>query len=89
MKIRVSVVRFRPWPPIISLVRSSRRQVTFWLVVLARRRSYGCLAIKRPMGPVVIVVVFPLAKLGVEQMDIVGDALLVEKLIELLVIDPV
>jgi hypothetical protein len=37
----------------------------------------------------VIVVVLPLAQLLVEQVDIVGDAVLVEELIELLVIDAV
>jgi hypothetical protein len=35
----------------------------------------------------VIVVVLPLPQLLVEQMDVVGDAVLVEELIELLVID--
>ena len=39
------------------------------------------------MRTVVIVVVLPLAKLLVEGVDIVGDATLVQQLIELLVID--
>ena len=39
------------------------------------------------MRTVVIVVVLPLAKLLVEEVDIVGDATLVQQLIELLVID--
>jgi hypothetical protein len=39
------------------------------------------------MGPVVIVVVLPFAKLVVEQMDIVADAILVEQLIKLLLVD--
>jgi len=37
----------------------------------------------------VIVVVLPLSKLLVEQVNIVGDAVFVEQLVELLVIDPV
>ena len=37
----------------------------------------------------VIVVVLPLAQLLVEQMDVVADAVLVEELVELLVVDPV
>ena len=39
------------------------------------------------MRPVVIVVVLPLAQLLVEQVDVVGDAVLVEQLVELLVVD--
>ncbi len=39
------------------------------------------------MWPVVIVVVLPLAQLLIEQVDVVGDAVAVEQLIELLVID--
>jgi len=38
---------------------------------------------------VVIVIVLPLAKLVIEQVDIVGDAALVQQLIELLLIDSV
>ena len=41
------------------------------------------------MRPVVIVVVLPLAQLLVEQVDVVGDAVLVEQLVELLVVDAV
>ena len=41
------------------------------------------------MRPVVIVVVLPLAQLLVEQVNVVGDAVLVQELVELLVIDPV
>ena len=40
------------------------------------------------MGPVVIVIVLPLLKLVVEQMDIVSDAVFVEQLVELLLVDP-
>jgi hypothetical protein len=39
--------------------------------------------------PVVVVVVLPLSQLGVKQVDIVGDAVPVEQLVELLVVDPV
>jgi hypothetical protein len=39
--------------------------------------------------PVVIVVVLPLAQLLVEEVNVIGDAVLVEELIELLVINPV
>ena len=39
------------------------------------------------MGPVVIVIVLPFAKLVIEQMDVVADAVLVEQLVELLLID--
>ena len=41
------------------------------------------------MRPVVIVVVLPLPQLLVEQVNVVGDAVLVEELVELLVVDPV
>ena len=41
------------------------------------------------MRPVVIVVVLPLAQLLVEEVNVVGDASLVQQLIELLVIDAV
>jgi hypothetical protein len=37
----------------------------------------------------VIVVVLPLAKLVIEQMDIVGDATFVQQLVELLLVHPV
>jgi len=37
----------------------------------------------------VIVIVLPLAQFIVEEMNIVGDAVLVQELIELLVIDPI
>ena len=39
------------------------------------------------MRSVVIVVVLPLAKLVVEEVDVVADAVFVEQLIELLVVD--
>ena len=39
--------------------------------------------------PVVIVVVLPLAELLVEQVDVIRDAVAIEQLVELLVIDPV
>ena len=39
------------------------------------------------MGPVVIVIVLPFAKLVIEQMDVVADAVLVEQLVKLLLID--
>ena len=41
------------------------------------------------MWAVVIVVVLPFPQLFVEQMDIVADAVLVEELVELLIIDAV
>ena len=41
------------------------------------------------MRTVVIVVVLPLAQLLVEQVDVVGDAVLVQELVELLVVDAV
>ena len=41
------------------------------------------------MGPVVIVIVLPLFELLVKQVDVVGDAVLVEELVELLVVDAV
>ena len=41
------------------------------------------------MGPVVIIVILPLPELLVEQVDVIGDAILVEELVELLVVDPV
>jgi hypothetical protein len=41
-----------------------------------------------PRAAMVIVVVLPLAQFLVEEMNIVGDAVLVQELIELLVIDP-
>jgi hypothetical protein len=47
------------------------------------------LPIKGAVWAMVIVVVLPLAKLVVEQMDVVADTTLIEELIELLVIDPV
>jgi hypothetical protein len=46
------------------------------------------LASKPSVRAIVIVVVLPLAQLFVEQMDVVGDAVLVEELIKLLVVDP-
>jgi len=41
------------------------------------------------MRAMVIVVVLPLTELLVEQVDVVGDAVLVEQLVELLIVDPV
>ena len=41
------------------------------------------------MGPVVVIVILPLPKLLVEQVNVIGDAVLVEELVELLVIDAV
>ena len=41
------------------------------------------------MGPVVIVVVLPLAQLLVKEMDVVADAISVQELVELLGIDAV
>ena len=41
------------------------------------------------MGPVVVIVILPLPKLLVEQVNVIGDAVLVEELVELLVVDPV
>jgi hypothetical protein len=41
------------------------------------------------VGSVVIVVVLPLAKLVVEQLDIVGDAVLIQQLVELLFVHAV
>jgi hypothetical protein len=38
------------------------------------------------VGPVVIVVVLPFAKLVIEQMDMVGDAVFVQQLVELLLV---
>jgi len=39
--------------------------------------------------PVVIVVILPLFQLGVEEVNVVGDAVLVQELIELLIVDTV
>jgi hypothetical protein len=39
--------------------------------------------------PVVIVVVLPLAQLLVEEVNVIADAVFVEELIELLVVNPV
>jgi hypothetical protein len=41
------------------------------------------------MGPVVIVIVLPFAKFVVEQVDIIPDAVLVEELVKLLLVDAV
>jgi hypothetical protein len=41
------------------------------------------------MGTMIIVIVLPLTQLLVEQMDVVGDSLPIEQLVELLVIHPV
>ena len=39
------------------------------------------------MRAVVIVVILPLAQLGMEQADVVGDAVPLQQLVELLVVD--
>lgn len=44
---------------------------------------------QRAIGPVAIVVVLPLAQLLVVQLNVVGDPVLVQELVELLVVDPV
>lgn len=41
------------------------------------------------MWPMVIVIVLPFAKLVIEQVDVVGDAVLVQELVELLGINAV
>jgi hypothetical protein len=41
------------------------------------------------MGPVVILIVLPFAKFVVEQVDIIADAVLVEELVKLLLVDAV
>ena len=41
------------------------------------------------MRPLVIVVILPLAQLVVEQVNVVGDAVLVQELIEVLVVETV
>jgi hypothetical protein len=41
------------------------------------------------MGPVVVIVILPLPELLVEQVNVIGNAVVVEELIELLVVDPV
>jgi len=45
------------------------------------------LPVEGAVGPVVIVIVFPFAQLVVKQMDIVSDAVLIEQLVKLLLID--
>jgi len=45
--------------------------------------------VKANARSVVVVIVLPLTQLLVEQEDVVGDAVLVEQLVELLIIDPV
>lgn len=47
------------------------------------------LPVERAMGPVAIVVVLPLPQLLVEQLNVVGDPVFVQELVELLVIDAV
>jgi hypothetical protein len=39
------------------------------------------------MGPVVVVIILPLPRLLVKEVDVVRDAILVQELIELLVVD--
>src|SRR5436853_6660495 len=51
--------------------------------------STSSLPIEGSVGPVVIVVVLPFAKLVIEQMDIVGDAVFVQQLVELLLVHSV
>jgi len=63
--------------------------VTFPLSHLGDEPFVGRLAVERPVRPVVIVVVLPLPQLLVEQVNVVGDAVLVQELIELLVVDAV
>ena len=41
------------------------------------------------MGPVVVIVILPLSEFLVEQVNVIGNAVLVEELVELLVVDPV
>jgi len=45
------------------------------------------LPVKSAVGPVVVVVVLPLAQLLIEKVDVVADPVLVEQLVELLVVD--
>jgi hypothetical protein len=47
------------------------------------------LAAECSVRPVVIVVVLPLAQLVVEEVNVIGDAALVQELVELLVVDAV
>jgi hypothetical protein len=47
------------------------------------------LAAERSVRTVVIVVVLPLPQLVVEQVDVVGDPVSIQELVELLVIDPI
>ena len=46
------------------------------------------LSTERAVRTVVIVIVLPLPQLLIEQMDVVGSAVSVKQLIELLVVDP-
>ena len=39
------------------------------------------------MRPVVVVVILPLFQLRIEEVNVVGDAVLVEELVELLIVD--
>jgi hypothetical protein len=41
------------------------------------------------MGQVVVIVILPLSELFIKQVNFIGDAVLVEELVELLVVDPV
>jgi hypothetical protein len=45
------------------------------------------LSVEGSVGPVVIVIVLPLLKLVVKQVDVVRDAVLVEQLVKLLFVD--
>jgi hypothetical protein len=47
------------------------------------------LAADCPVRPVVIVVVLPLAELLVEEMDVVGHAVLVQQLVKLSIVDAI
>jgi hypothetical protein len=52
------------------------------------RAAHRRLAIQSSVS-VVIVVVLPLAKLVIKQMDVISEAILVQELIELLLVDAV
>ena len=49
----------------------------------------GGLAVQGPMRSMMIVIVLPFTQLVVEQVDVIGDSVLVQELVELLLIDPV
>lgn len=70
-----------------SGVRSKKTGDTLALC-LGEKPFVGCVSIEGTVRTVVIVVVLPLAKLRVEKMNIVGDAILIQQLVELLVVHP-